>query len=102
LNNDDEKQGIKYRFRVINITGLGPDLNFSLLYDKTPVNWRMIAKDGADLPTQQRLVKSANTQPVTIGETRDFEFQPDKTGIYSFEVRRGGGYLVITTVIQVK
>lgn len=81
------KQGIRYRFRIINITGLGSDLNVSLLYDKTSLNWRMIAKDGGDLPTQQRLVISANAQPVTIGETRDFEFQPQKTENYFFFVK---------------
>ena len=44
-----------------------------------------IAKDGADLPSQQVLTEPS-IQTITVGETRDFEWQPVETGNYTFEV----------------
>jgi hypothetical protein len=96
------KQGMNYRFRIINITALGPDLNVSVLLNGVPVNWRKIAKDGADLPVQQQVMIPANAQQMTIGETRDFEFQSNKTGNYSFEVKDSDGKLIVSKVLQVK
>src|SRR5262245_17571715 len=41
------KQGVRYRFRFINITPHDPLLTVSLLSGSSPVMWRAIAKDGA-------------------------------------------------------
>jgi FtsP/CotA-like multicopper oxidase with cupredoxin domain len=81
LNGDAEpgpielKQGVRYRFRFINITPHDPLLTVSLLAGSSPVMWRAIAKDGADLPISQATERPAR-QTVSVGETYDFEFEP--------------------------
>jgi hypothetical protein len=57
---------------LISITAIDPDMVVSFLFNNKPINWRAVAKDGADLPTQQIEMRSA-VQPITVGETRDFE-----------------------------
>ena len=69
------KQGFRYRFRFINITPHDPLLQVSLLAGLSPVTWRAIAKDGADLPIPQATDRPAR-QIVSVGETYDFEFEP--------------------------
>ncbi len=71
----DLKQGVRYRFRFINITPHDPLLTVSLLAGPSPVTWRAIAKDGADLPVSQATERQAR-QTVSVGETYDFEFEP--------------------------
>src|ERR1700694_5430880 len=73
--------GTTYRFRFINITPVDSDLTYSLV-DATgaPVSWRTIAKDGMDLPPEQALAQRASGDPITVGETRDYRFVPDKPG----------------------
>ena len=51
--------------------------------------WKMLAKDGADLPASQQLIGPARQQ-VSVGETYDFELVPTEE-IRSIGVRRGGG-----------
>ena len=68
------KQGVRYRFRFINITPHDPLLTVSLLAGSSPVTWRAIAKDGADLPVSQATERPAR-QTVSVGETYDFEFE---------------------------
>jgi len=67
--------GKTYRIRLINIS---PDdmETVSLMVDGKPVQWRAIAKDGADLPPQQATVQDAANVELGVGETRDFEFSP--------------------------
>lgn len=65
--------GEKYRFRFINISTNNQGMQVSLREANSPVDWRIIAKDGADLPSE--LVQSAKAQlTVTVGETYDVEF----------------------------
>ncbi|MGH9601484.1 MAG: hypothetical protein ACRD24_03755, partial [Terriglobales bacterium] len=80
--------GPRYRFRFINLTTNQADLIVTLRNEKgnAPVQWRAWAKDGQDLPPQQRVVKEAK-QPVTVGETYDFELQPAEPGELTLEVR---------------
>ena len=68
------KAGTKYRFRLINIS---PNFNgvVTLLGDNGPVQWRAVAKDGADLPPAQATARPAE-QPISVGETYDFEYTP--------------------------
>jgi FtsP/CotA-like multicopper oxidase with cupredoxin domain len=68
------QQGIKYRLRFINITPHDPRVTVSLLSGPSPVSWRAIAKDGADLPASQATFRPAR-QIVSVGETYDFEFE---------------------------
>ncbi len=65
--------GKKYRLRLINISTNNQGLQVSLLNSNGPVDWRLIAKDGADLPSAE--VRSSKAQlTVTVGETYDVEF----------------------------
>ena len=71
--------GTTYRVRIIQIQ---PDwrVNVSLIgADSMPRTWRAIAKDGADLPARQAVVKRARIL-MGPGETADFEFTPTIAG----------------------
>ena len=83
----DLKQGIRYRFRFINITPHDPLLTVSLLAGSSPVMWRAIAKDGADLPVSQATEREAR-QTVSVGETYDFGFQSRSAAELRLEVFR--------------
>ena len=89
------RTGRTYRFRIANLS-IGtpnatvnltsrPDAAYSGGRDTLLVNWRPVAKDGADLPPGKRTVVSA-TQVVTIGETYDFEVEPAARGMLWLEV----------------
>jgi len=81
------KQGVRYRFRFINITPHDPLLSVSLLAGSSPVTWRAIAKDGADLPVSQATERPAR-QTVSVGETYDFEFESRSATELRLEVFR--------------
>ncbi|MEO8636851.1 MAG: multicopper oxidase domain-containing protein [Gemmatimonadales bacterium] len=64
--------GVAHRLRFVNI-GVAARFRFQILRDSTPVEWRLLARDGAELPPAQALmVKSGEL--VDVGETRDVEF----------------------------
>ena len=71
--------GEKYRFRLINITANAVDMEVSLSDEGRAVQWKQLAKDGADLPEDQRLSADAKVL-LTVGETRDFEYQSSSPG----------------------
>jgi FtsP/CotA-like multicopper oxidase with cupredoxin domain len=81
------KEGLKYRFRFINITPHDPRLTVSLLSGSSLVSWRAIAKDGADLPALQATLRPAR-QIVSVGETYDFEFEPTSAADLRLEIFR--------------
>lgn len=91
--------GVRYRFRLINITAGSPGLAFSLVRAGAPVRWQPIAKDGHALPPWQTAVRTAR-QAVSIGETYDFRVQAPDTGSVTLEVRRGNGSLVASQTIR--
>jgi FtsP/CotA-like multicopper oxidase with cupredoxin domain len=67
------RAGTKYRFRLINISTNNQGMQVSLRDPNGPVDWRVIAKDGADLPPT--LLRSSKAQlTATVGETYDVEF----------------------------
>jgi FtsP/CotA-like multicopper oxidase with cupredoxin domain len=72
--------GVTHRFRLINIGAAGV-VRYSLRMDTTLVQWKARAKDGADLPPALRVMQPA-LQPITVGETYDFEFLPPGPGTY--------------------
>jgi len=73
--------GTRYRFRFINITPVDSDLTYSIIDSSgAPVQWRAIAKDGWDLPAEQTSPKNAREDYISVGETRDYSFVPDKPG----------------------
>jgi hypothetical protein len=61
--------------------GLAGMVTYTLWRDSTPVTWRALAKDGADLTPALAVSGPARTA-VAVGETRDFTFTPADTGAY--------------------
>ena len=72
------RAGTTYRFRLTNIR-TDYTAVISLLDGDQAVEWRVVAKDGADLPASQ-----AKVQPATVtfspGEIIDVEFTPRGAG----------------------
>ena len=68
--------GKRYRLRLINIAPNNVALQVSLHDDRGTVQWRLIAKDGADLAPGAIQPAPADT-PITVGETYDAEFETD-------------------------
>ncbi len=70
--------GQKYRMRFINISAAFGSLRVSLRppgeQQGKPVAWRVIKKDGADLPSAYDKLQPASLQ-VSVGETFDVEFE---------------------------
>lgn len=79
------RAGVAHRMRFITIGAARP-FPYSLLHGSTPVMWRALAKDGADLPPSQRTVRPAAMQFVDAGETYDFEWRPEPG---EYELRAG-------------
>jgi FtsP/CotA-like multicopper oxidase with cupredoxin domain len=72
------RMGVTYRFRLINIrTDYAATL--SILEAGQPVQWRVVAKDGADLPPAQATMQAA-TLTFAAGEIYDVEFTPTAWG----------------------
>lgn len=95
------KRGVASRLRVMNITTLRPGLRVELRQDTTWINWRVVAKDGMDIPAADRVLMPAR-QPLSIGETMDVEFLPVKAGDLRLEVRTTQGALLGTMPIRVQ
>ena len=79
--------GQTYRIRIINILPDNPPVDLSLNAGEAAVNWRPLAKDGADLPPGQQGVRPAKLT-ITIGETYDFEIHPQSAGDLTLEAVR--------------
>jgi FtsP/CotA-like multicopper oxidase with cupredoxin domain len=77
--------GTRYRLRLINITDNGGDLRVRLTNKDVPVQWKIIAKDGADLPPAQ-LRSSTADMGITVGETYDVEYQADTPGLAELKI----------------
>lgn len=65
--------GKKYRLRLINISTNNQGMQVSLRNTQGLVEWRVIAKDGADLPPALVQTRAAQLT-ITVGETYDVEF----------------------------
>jgi len=95
------KSGVAYRLRLINMTPNNGGLQVSLLAGASPVRWRALAKDGADLPPAQGIEQEAR-QVVAVGETYDFEFQPAAAGDLRLEVLRPFSRTFAVAEVQVR
>jgi FtsP/CotA-like multicopper oxidase with cupredoxin domain len=82
------RAGQAYRLRLIDITNSN-DGDFSLLGPGGLLQWRAIAKDGADLPPSQAVVKDAQ-QELAPGEIYDFEYTPRGPDSLRLEVANRG------------
>ena len=76
----------RYRLRLINITDGAADLRVRLTNEGVPVQWKVIAKDGADLPPAQLRLTRAD-MGITVGSTYDVEYQSDSPGLADLEIR---------------
>jgi manganese oxidase len=107
------RAGRPVRFRFISVAVVNPNATVSLttrpdsslanLRDTLIVQWKPVAKDGADLPELARIPRLAR-QIVGMGETYDFEFTPRAPGHLRIEVRGAGaaGRLLARTPIRVE
>jgi FtsP/CotA-like multicopper oxidase with cupredoxin domain len=87
--------GIRYRFRLINISPSNSRLRASLRKAGTPVQWRIMAKDGADLPPAAATMQPAELG-ITVGETYDFEYEASTPQELALEVYLPGPKLRVT------
>ena len=94
--------GVLQRLRLAVLTLGGQNLVVSLSDGQRALRWTPIAKDGRDLPVQLRREESA-TNAMTIGETRDFQFVPQRQGRLELRVYDldNNGMLVATLPIDV-
>jgi manganese oxidase len=104
--------GQRHRFRFVNLSVTSPnatvyltarpDSSLENLRDTMLVQWRPLAKDGADLPDEMRALRPAQ-QLVSIGETFDFEVQPLARGELRLEVRPvSAGRLFVRVPVRVE
>jgi FtsP/CotA-like multicopper oxidase with cupredoxin domain len=92
------RKGQRYRLRLIDINPNNPGV-FSLLGPPGLLQWRAVAKDGADLPTAQALIKDS-MQPVFAGETYDFEFQAQESGSLRLEIANVPAAVTLWKIVQ--
>ncbi|MDQ3520204.1 MAG: multicopper oxidase domain-containing protein [Gemmatimonadota bacterium] len=93
----DVRVGVPHRLRLMNITAARPAMRMELRQDTTALAWRMMAKDGAELPAARQASRPARQQ-ISIGETYDVEFTPTTTGILRLEARTGNGVVLLAVM----
>jgi FtsP/CotA-like multicopper oxidase with cupredoxin domain len=81
--------GTTYRLRLIHII---PDwtIRVALMRGDSVVQWRALAKDGAELPPQAQTMRPA-ALIVGPGETMDFEYRTTEPGVIRLEVTQRQG-----------
>ena len=95
------KRGVAQRLRFMSIPANG-EYSVRLLDGADTVQWKQIARDGADLPEERRFLTAAQAR-VDVGITKDFEFTPEKAGELVLEVTlrvRGRATRVLIRVID--
>jgi FtsP/CotA-like multicopper oxidase with cupredoxin domain len=88
------------RFRFINITTNRPGARLELRRDTVVAEWRVVAKDGVDLPPDGRQRRRAQL-PISIGETYDIELAPEEPGDLRVEFRASNGAVLMRLPIEV-
>ena len=92
--------GVPYRLRIVNITVARPGMRADLWQDSSMVQWRLLARDGADLPVAARVVRQAR-YALSIGETVDVEITPRTAAPLRLEIRANQGGALGTLPIRV-
>jgi FtsP/CotA-like multicopper oxidase with cupredoxin domain len=107
------RAGHPQRLRFIGLTLVNPnatvtltarsDSAFRISSDTMIVQWRQVAKDGADLPASATSPRRAQ-QIISMGETYDFEYTPARQGNLRIEIRGAGpaGALLARVPVKVK
>ena len=78
--------GETHRFRILHIAPAG-QVTAWITRDGAPVPITLHAKDGADLPVQQR-VPVERLERMGVGETADFLWTPAEPGLYELRIGR--------------
>jgi hypothetical protein len=92
--------GTSYRIRLINITTARPGMRVELRRDSSVVSWRPLARDGAELPDGRKVMRRG-VQPLTIGQTMDFEIAPREPGDMRLMAIANQGFMLGTLVLRV-
>jgi manganese oxidase len=92
--------GEHYRLRFINVHTARPSMRLRMVRGDKLLEWRSLAKDGMDLPTDQSITSATEIQ-MGNGETYDFDFVPTP-GELRFEVLNAVGQLLLTMPITVR
>jgi len=92
------RKGQRYRLRLIDISPNTLGI-FSLLGPAGLEHWRAVAKDGAELPIAQAVVRDSR-QSIYVGETYDFEYEAREPGSLQLEVVNGPGNPTSWKVVQ--
>lgn len=107
------RAGHPQRLRFIGLSLVNPnatvaltarsDSSFRNSPDTMIVQWRQMAKDGADLPASATGLQRAQ-QIISMGETYDFEYTPPRAGNLRIEIRGAGpaGVLLARVPVKVK
>jgi manganese oxidase len=83
--------GVPHRLRIVNITVARPGMRADLWQDSSMVQWRLLARDGADLPAAVRDVARQARYALSIGETVDVEITPRSAAPLRLEIRANQG-----------
>jgi manganese oxidase len=78
------RAGVVHRLRFMHISP-DDDKRVTLLAGDEPVEWRLVAKDGADLPPAQVRTDAADLR-IHVGETYDFLWTPEGPGDYTLRI----------------
>jgi manganese oxidase len=95
------RAGARYRLRFLNLHTFRPSMRMRVLEGTTLQRWRLVAKDGMDLPADQAVEGPSEIQ-MGNGETYDFEFIPATPGDLRLDVVTGAGGLLATMPIRVR
>jgi FtsP/CotA-like multicopper oxidase with cupredoxin domain len=95
------RAGVPNRLRLINITPNNVGLTASLMNQFEPVQWKLLAKDGAEVAGTQGALRLAR-QLVSVGETYDFEFTLSNPQDLWFDFRTRFGGWVLQAQVQVR
>ena len=93
--------GERYRLRFINVHTARPSMRMRLLDGDNLLKWRIVAKDGMDLPADQ-LRDTASEIQMGNGETYDAEFVPARVGNLRVDITMGNGVLLTSMSVQVR
>ena len=93
--------GVSYRVRLINITKARPGMRLELLGPSGIVAWRVIAKDGADLPAARQAAGPARL-PISIGETVDVQLTRAEPEELRLEARAADGSLLGVMPVRIR
>ncbi len=94
--------GKTYRLRFIQIMTTRPAMYVALLDPSGKMSeWKLVAKDGADLPAHQSNTGPAR-QSTSNGETYDVMFTPNVAGTWKLEARANNGNVFGSMMVTVR